>query len=217
MKSIIFIAPPAAGKGTQSQLTSKKYNIPHISAGQLLRDEIVETSEIGMQIKNIIAQGILIEDSLMAKVLINRLTKDDCKNGFILDGYPRSKGQLNYLEKILKESNQEITHVFLIEIEKELAKKRTLGRLICSNCGANFNILFEDSSPKIKDKCDICSGTLLKREDDNLEVFEKRYQTYIEESTDIINYFENRNIIYKIDGSISKEYTFSKIVENLGE
>lgn len=217
MKSIIFIAPPAAGKGTQSQLVSQKYKIPHISAGQLLRDEIVQKSEIGLIVKDIIKDGNLVDDSIMAEVLIKRLNKEDCNNGFILDGYPRSKSQLEYLKTILDSTNKKINHVFLIEIDKELAKKRTIGRLICSNCGANYNTLFEDSSPQTKNKCDICAGTLLKREDDTEEVFEHRYETYINEASNIINYFENQNIIHKIDGSISKEYTFSKIVEVLGD
>lgn len=217
MKNIIFIAPPAAGKGTQSALVSAKYGIPHISMGQLLRDEVLSKSEIGNLIKEDIKKGNLIDEKISSEILVKRLLMSDCENGYILDGFPRSVSQIPYLEEIIAATKNPITHVFLIEIDKELAEKRTIGRLICSNCGSNYNVLFVDSSPHIKNKCDKCAGTLLKREDDTVEIFEHRYETYLKEATGIIDYFQKKGILNRIDGSISVDYTFSKISEILGD
>lgn len=217
MKNIIFIAPPAAGKGTQSAKVSAKYGIPHISMGQLLRDEIIGETEIGLSIKETVAHGNLIDEEISSKILLKRLQKKDCDNGYVLDGFPRSRSQIPYLEEILAEIEKVITHVFLINIDRDLALKRTIGRRVCSNCDANYNILFEDSTPKVENKCDKCSGTLLKREDDTEEVFNHRYNIYMEESAEIIKYFKDLNILHEIDGSISKEYTFSEICKILGE
>lgn len=211
MKNIIFIAPPAAGKGTQSKLVSEAYNIPHISVGSILRQEIALKTDIGKMIEVDIKKGKLIDNNITKKILIDRLTQNDCKNGFILDGFPRNFEQIKYLEEILEKSNQKITHVFLIEISKDLSMKRMIGRLICKECDFNYNILFEDSKPKIKDRCDNCAAILLKREDDSEETFEKRYNIYINETLPMTKYFEDKGNLYLIDGSISKEYTFSQI------
>lgn len=211
MKNIIFIAPPAAGKGTQSKLVSKTYNIPHISIGSILRQEIALKTDIGKMIEVDIKKGKLIDNNITKKILIDRLTQNDCRNGFILDGFPRNFEQIKYLEEILEKLNHKITHVFLIEISKDLSMKRMIGRLICKECDFNYNILFEDSKPKIKDRCDNCAAILLKREDDNEEIFEKRYNIYINETLPMTKYFEDKGNLYLIDGGISKEYTFSQI------
>lgn len=215
MINIIFVAPPAAGKGTQSSLISQKYNIPHISVGALLRNEVSNNTGIGEKIKNDLRLGLLISTDIIAELLAKRIAHPDCKNGYILDGFPRNREQIEPMNVILSKIKSKITHVFLIDIDKELAKKRTIGRLVCTGCGNNYNNLFEDSKPKFYSKCDYCTSTLSKREDDSEETFENRYLTYMNETYPLIEYFDNLGILYKIDGTISKDYTFSQITEIL--
>ncbi len=217
MINLILIAPPAAGKGTQASLISKEYDIPHISIGEILRKEISNNSDVGKIVKNMIASGQLAPDDLVSKLLEKRLLEDDCEKGFILDGFPRNIHQANILEEILKSQNKQITKVFLLSIDKEIAKKRLLGRLICSNCSANYNDLFEDSKPNKNGKCDLCSGTLVRREDDNEETFETRFLSYEKDTLPIIEHYNTRNILIEIDAGISVEHTFSLIKKVLND
>lgn len=215
MKNIIFIAPPAAGKGSQSELISKKYGIPHVSIGALLRCEVQNNTEIGKLIKDEIRLGKLVNDNFTVKLLTDRLSENDCKNGFILDGFPRNIKQIEFLNMVLNSINKKITHVIHIDIDKETALKRTIGRLVCSGCGSNFNDEFPESMPLFKGKCDHCAKTLLRREDDTIEVFETRYKTYLEETIPLLDYFEKEGYLYRVDGSISKETTFNQIINIL--
>ena len=139
MKNIIFIAPPAAGKGTQSKLVSAEYNIPHISTGDLLRDEIGSGSQLGIKIKDEMDKGSLIDDDIIVGLLRERLSKVDCNNGYILDGYPRNVSQAKIYNDLLKELNKDVGVVIYMSIDEELALSRTLSRLTCSSCGASYN------------------------------------------------------------------------------
>lgn len=217
MINIILIAPPAAGKGTQASLISKEYNIPHISIGEILRKEISEDSDVGKIVKNLISSGQLAPDDLVLKLLEKRLLKDDCEKGFILDGFPRNIHQANILVQILKKQSKQITKIFLLNIDKETARKRLLGRLICSNCSTNYNDLFKDSKPMKNGKCDLCSGTLVRREDDNEETFENRFSSYEKETLPIIKHYKEENILTEIDASISVDHTFSLIKKVLND
>ena len=137
MKNIIFISPPSAGKGTQSKLISDEYNIPHISVGSLLRDVADSGCEIGIELKKVLASGQLVDNNITFKVLKDRLMNVDCNNGYILDGYPRSMEQALFYEQLLKELNKDLGIVIFLDIDKELATKRALSRLMCSNCGSS--------------------------------------------------------------------------------
>lgn len=211
MKNIILIAPPAAGKGTQSKMLQLEYNIPHISTGQLFRDEISSQTAIGKRIENDMKNGRLIEDDLVLSILMKRLKNKDCNNGYILDGFPRTIKQAIEYDKLLTKENKEINYVFYLELERDMALKRTIGRLICSNCSQIYNDLFEETSPQIANVCDDCKGTLIKRVDDNLEVFNNRYETYLTQTYPIIDHYSKLNKLYYIDSSINKEYTFKQI------
>ena len=140
MKNIIFIAPPAAGKGTQAKLISSEYNIPHISTGDLLREEMAKNTEIGQSIKKDMESGNLVSDEVITLLLKNRITKSDCQEGFILDGYPRNLAQAKILNNLLEELNIEKYYVIFFNIDKETALKRTLSRIICPNCGSSYNL-----------------------------------------------------------------------------
>ena len=216
MKSIIFIAPPAAGKGTQSKLLCETYNFNHISTGDLLRDEINGSSEIGQTIKKIIEDGKLVEDSIILELLTNKLNSMDCTNGYILDGFPRNTKQAIAYDEILENINQKIDNVFYLDLPKEIAKERIVGRLSCPNCGNIYNEFIAENKPKNDGVCDNCQSSLVKRKDDNEETFNKRFETYMEETKPLIEYYEQKGILYAIDSSLDKMEIFNQITKIIG-
>ena len=199
MKNIIFIAPPAAGKGTQSKLISDEYNIPHISTGDLLRDEISSGSQLGESLKQEMDQGNLISNEIIVNLLRNRISKVDCNNGYILDGYPRNVEQAKIYKDMLKELNKDIGVVIYMEIDKNLALERTLSRMICSSCGTSYNTNVAELRPRIDGICDKCGHTLKVRSDDNKNTFLNRFDTYLTETNPLINYYEELGILRKIE------------------
>ncbi len=214
MKNIILIAPPAAGKGTQSQMICEKYQIPHISTGDLLRSETKKETELGKLIQSKMNNGELVTDDIVIELLSNRIKQPDCLNGYVLDGFPRNVSQaLKYLE-MLDKSNLPLGDVIYLDLPKETAKKRIIGRLSCPNCGAVYNDQIDESKPLKFGICDKCNNALSKREDDNEETFNKRYDTYMNETYPLISFFENKGLLFKIDSSISVERTFNEI-ENI--
>ena len=199
MKNIIFIAPPAAGKGTQSKLVSEEYNIPHISTGDLLREEISKGSELGKSIKADIEKGNLVKDEVITTLLKNRIIMEDCQKGYILDGYPRNINQAKTYNKMLEELHYNKGKVIFFDIDKNIALKRTVSRIICPNCGSSYNLLIEELKPKKENTCDRCNHELNTRKDDTEEVFKHRFDTYINSTKELIEYYENLGILYKIE------------------
>ena len=208
MQDIILIAPPAAGKGTQAKLLSSKYQIPHISTGDLLR---AATGELGDIVKKIMESGALVSDDLVLKLLEERITKEDCQNGYILDGFPRNVSQAESYMKLLEKLNKPLGDVIYLDASKEVTQKRIVGRLVCPTCGAVYNDQIDDNKPKKFGTCDICNGPLTKRSDDNLETFEKRYQTYMNETYPLLDYFRSKGKLFTVGSGISKERTLSEI------
>lgn len=209
MRSIIFIAPPAGGKGTQSELVCEKYNIPHISTGDLLREAAIENEELDKQMKT----GLLISDDIILSLIKERISKSDCATGYVLDGFPRNIGQAKEYDKMLKSIGSEIGYVFLLDIPKEVASKRIAGRLSCPNCGKVYNIYFDSMKPKEDNICDNCHSKLIKRADDNMDTYEVRYNTYITNTQPLIEYYKNKNVLYTIDTTMGVNETFEKIDE----
>ena len=191
MKNIIFIAPPAAGKGTQSKLVSEKYNIPHISTGDLLREEIARGSELGLAVKGTMEKGGLVSDEVITTLLKNRITSSDCKNGYILDGYPRTVTQANIYNNLLEELGYSKGVVIFFDIDKERALERTISRIICPSCGSSYNLLVEELKPIKENICDRCGNNLSTRKDDTREVFINRFDTYMKSTKDLIDYYNN--------------------------
>lgn len=208
MKDIILIAPPAAGKGTQAKLLSSKYQIPHISTGDLLR---AATGELGDIVKKTMESGALVSDDLVLKLLEERINKEDCQNGYILDGFPRNVSQAESYMKLLEKLNKSLGYVIYLDASKEITQKRIVGRLSCPTCGAVYNDQIDDNKPKKFGTCDICNGPLTKRSDDNLETFEKRYQTYMNETYPLLDYFRSKGKLFTVGSGISKERTLSEI------
>ena len=208
MRDIILIAPPAAGKGTQAKLLSSKYQIPHISTGDLLR---AATGELGDIVKKTMESGALVSDDLVLKLLEERITKEDCQNGYILDGFPRNVSQAESYMKLLEKLNKPLGDVIYLDASKEVTQKRIVGRLSCPTCGAVYNDQIDESKPKKFGTCDKCNGPLSKRSDDNLETFEKRYQTFMGVTYPLLNYFKSKGKLFTVGSGISKERTLSEI------
>ena len=208
MQDIILIAPPAAGKGTQAKLLSSKYQIPHISTGDLLR---AATGELGDIVKKTMESGALVSDDLVLKLLEERISKEDCQNGIILDGFPRNVSQAESYMKLLEKLNRPLGDVIYLDASKEVTQKRIVGRLTCPTCGAVYNDQIDDNKPKKFGTCDICNGPLAKRSDDNLETFEKRYQTYMNETYPLLDYFRSKGKLFTVGSGISKERTLNEI------
>ena len=211
MKSIIFIAPPAAGKGTQAVLLKEKYGIPHISTGDLLRGARNNDDENSKLIAKYQDEGKLVPDELVLALLKSRLEQSDCKNGYILDGFPRNLEQARNYEEILSDIGMELGLVILIDLDREVAEKRISGRVSCPKCGAVFNTLIEESKPKVENVCDNCGTELVHRNADSVETYGVRYQTYLDSTAPLIDYYRDKNVLFTVDGNISKDETFKEI------
>ena len=213
MKNIIFIAPPGAGKGTQSKLVSTKYNIPHISTGDLLREEIESGSVLGNAIKDCMNKGNLVSNDIIVDLLRNRLNKVDCNNGYILDGYPRSVEQAKIYNDLLLELNKDIGVVIYMDIDKELVMNRTMDRLTCSCCGSSYSKTVVELKPRIDGICDKCGHALKVRDDDNPDTFLNRFDTYLRETNPLIEYYQSLGILkrIKVEANDSAQDVFNKI------
>ena len=212
MRNFVFIAPPAAGKGTQSKFLVEKYGYSHISTGDLLREEVAKKSDLGIQINEIISSGKLVDDNIVLTLLKNKLTSVLEENkAFIIDGFPRTPNQAEMLTKCFNDLNVDNYQVIYMNLDYEEAKKRVLGRLICPNCGKSFNDLVEGLMPKVSGICDSCSSNLEKRSDDTEETFKDRFDTYINNVEPILNYYNGLNKLINIDASKNAEDIFKNI------
>lgn len=213
IKNVIFIAPPAAGKGTIAKKLSDKYNMPHISTGDLLR-EALDDSERGQLIKETMNNGGIVSLEIVLELLKMRIQKDDCNNGYILDGFPRNITQAVEYDKILNELNRDLGCVIYFDVDYETLVKRIVGRVSCKNCGFVYNELIEGKKPQQKGICDNCGSNLIRREDDNEATFKSRYETYLNETYPLVDYYKNKNVLYTVDSTIGEENTFKEI-ENI--
>lgn len=199
---LILLGAPGCGKGTQAKLLSKSLCIPHISTGDLFRNNISNKTEIGLLVEDIISKGNLVPDEITIKMLENRIKEDDCKNGFILDGFPRTIFQADALEKI------GIDFAILIDVDIEIIKNRILNRRTCKVCGEIFNI--KDKSIK---KCSKCGGELYIRQDDNLETVSHRFNEYEEKTRPLIDYYKNNKKLLIVEGNDLPEKVNDKILK----
>lgn len=216
MKNIILIAAPAAGKGTEANLIKEEYNIPHISTGDLLRNATKSDDPKFLKVKEVLAKGELVSDDIVVELLKDRITKDDCSNGYILDGFPRNIDQAIIYENMLKELNKDIGIVIVIDLDKKIAKSRISGRVSCPKCGKVYNTNIKETMPKQDGICDDCKVELVKRSDDNADTYEERYNSYVEKTQPLIDYYNSKNVLYHVDGSSSKEITHEQVKKILG-
>ena len=210
MKNIILIAAPAAGKGTLSELLVEKYDYAHISTGDLLRDASRDESELGKRISNMLKNGELVTDEIVFELLENRLNKEDTLNGYILDGFPRTLEQAYKYDEIIEKLNKDLGIVVVLNTEYETLRKRIVGRVLCKECGSIYNTLTGVNTPKIENICDKCGGSLYKRSDDNEESFKTRYETYLEKTKPLIEFYKEKGNLYFIN-SDTKEKMLEEI------
>ncbi len=213
--NIILIAPPSAGKGTYAKEIKSKYKIPHISTGQLLREVAKREDEVGEYVAETLSHGEFIQDEIVYEILDQRILEEDCKNGYILDGFPRKVDQAVRYDKFLEDKDFNVGTVLLINVEKDLLIKRVTGRRVCNDCGAIYNLNIPASMPKKDLICDKCRGKLIQRSDDNVEAFEYRYKTYLEKTKPLIDYYESKGCLAVIDGNGDKEVVMKRIEEVL--
>lgn len=207
---LLIVGAPGAGKGTQSKLISEKLNIPHISTGDILRNEISSNSELGKKVKHFVDNGLLVPDDLIADVLLNEIKKEKYRNGYILDGFPRNINQV----KIMEEKGILIDKVIFIDTSEEEIMKRITGRRVCQNCGQVYNIYY--NPPKTENKCDKCSNNLVQREDDKEEVVRNRLKTFREATIPVIDYYSKKGILFRINGDKNFDDIKNEIFEVLG-
>ena len=207
MKNIIFIAPPAAGKGTQSNMLKEKFGYIHISTGDMLREAINSGSEIGKEVKNIIDKGELVSDDLIIKLVKDKLTSFEGKP-FILDGFPRTLNQAKSLDEILTDDYI----VIYLDLDESEAINRITGRLTC-NCGKSYNVNIDKLKPKVDGICDNCGSILIKRDDDNVESFKVRFKTFLDNTDSILKYYEDKEKLIKIDVNKDVQDIFESILE----
>lgn len=217
MKNIIFIAVHGTGKGTQCDLLTEKYKFNHLSTGELIRKAIKKQDDFAKDLEKTINSGKLVSDEVVLDLINGYIATNQSGEGIIFDGFPRTLNQALALDKLLANKKQKIDNVFYLEIAKEEALKRTMGRLICSNCQKSYNKFYDNLKPKQAGICDVCGGKLEQRSDDTEEAFNKLFDTFLEETLPILDYYEDKNILTKIDASMNQEDIFKKVEEKLKE
>lgn len=211
----ILLGPPGAGKGTQAVKIVGKYKVPHISTGDIFRENIKKGTELGKKAQEYISRGELVPDDLVCDIATDRLLKDDCKDGFLLDGFPRTVYQAEKLDEFLSEHGQKLDRVLNLNVGESELMKRLTGRRVCKACGASFHIV---SIPPKKDGiCDNCGGELFQRPDDNEETARNRIEVYRKETLPLVEYYRKAGNLADIDGRAGLDGTFKEIVSALGE
>lgn len=210
---IVMLGAPGAGKGTQAKMIASKYHIPHISTGDIFRANIKEGTELGNKAKGFMDQGLLVPDELVVDLVVDRLTWDDAKEGYVLDGFPRTIPQAEALTKALAEKNEVLDHAINIEIPDQNIIERMGGRRACVACGATYHIV--NIPPQIEGKCDKCGAELILRDDDKPETVRKRLEVYHDQTQPLIDYYGNEGVLKEVDGTVDMADVFADICKIL--
>ena len=212
--NIILLGPPGAGKGTQAKMLIEQYGIPQISTGDILRANLKAQTELGLEAKKYMDAGKLVPDEVVIGIVGHRLEEDDCRKGYMLDGFPRTVAQAEALDKILSERNAGIDHVVSIEVPDGELMKRLIGRRTCRQCSQGYHVMFDP--PKKEGVCDKCSGELYQRDDDNEETVGARLVVYTEQTQPLIEYYNKKGLLRPIDGLGQISEIFDRVVKVLG-
>ena len=213
--NLIFLGPPGAGKGTQAALVSKALGIAHISTGDMFRKAMREGTPTGLKAKSYMDAGKLVPDEVVIGIIRDRLAQDDCKNGFMLDGFPRTVFQAEELTKIMEAKSLSINYVLNIDVASEKLIDRIAGRRVCKSCGATYNV---NTKPTAKEGvCDACGGGVYQRADDNRETVENRINVYFAQTAPLIEYYEKAGVLATVNGDQAMDNVFSDITKVLGE
>ena len=206
---IIMLGAPGAGKGSQASRIATEYQLPHISTGDIFRANLKEETELGKKAKSFMDKGELVPDDITIAMLLERIHKEDCKNGYILDGFPRTIPQAEALKEALAKKNEKIDLALDVEATDELIIKRMAGRRTCPSCGAIYHIV--TLQPKVEGKCDRCGADLIQRKDDNEETVKNRLKIYHEITEPLISYYKKEGILEEIDGAEDLDKVFEKV------
>ena len=212
---IIMLGAPGAGKGTQAKMIAAKYGIPHISTGDIFRANIKNGTELGAKAKEYMDKGLLVPDELVVDLVIDRFKADDCKNGYVLDGFPRTIPQAEALDNALTAIGESVDYAINVEVPDENIVNRMSGRRACVGCGATYHIVYNPT--KVEGKCDTCGADLILREDDKPETVLNRLKVYHEQTQPLINYYEGKGILKEVDGTVDMNEVFAAITAILGE
>lgn len=211
---IIMLGAPGAGKGTQAKKIAAKYDIPHISTGDIFRANIKNGTELGNKAKTYMDQGLLVPDELVVDLVVDRVQQDDCKNGYVLDGFPRTIPQAEALDKALAEFGDKIDYAIDVNVPDENIVKRMGGRRACVGCGATYHLVYAPT--KTEGICDVCGKELILRDDDKPETVQKRLNVYHEQTQPLIDYYIKAGVLKTVDGTVDINDVFAAIVEILG-
>ena len=209
-----MLGAPGAGKGTQAKMIAEKYSIPHISTGDIFRSNIKNGTELGTKAKAYMDQGLLVPDELTCDLVVDRINQDDCKKGYILDGFPRTIPQAKALTAALEKRNTSIDYAIDVEVPDENIVNRMGGRRACTGCGATYHVTY--NPPKTENVCDACGETLILRDDDKPETVQKRFTVYHEQTQPLIDYYKEAGVLKVIDGTVDMKDVFAAIVDILG-
>ena len=212
---IIMLGAPGAGKGTHAGKISEKYGIPHISTGDIFRENIKNGTELGKKAQEYMDKGLLVPDELVCDLVVDRIHKDDCEKGYILDGFPRTIPQANALDEALAKDGEKIEFAIDIEVPDENIINRMSGRRACVACGATYHIVHIPT--KVEGVCDKCGAELILRDDDKPETVKNRLNVYHEQTQPLIDYYTAKTVLHEVDGTKAMEDVFSSIVSILGE
>lgn len=215
MLRTVLLGPPGAGKGTQATRIVEKYNVPHISTGDIFRENIKNGTELGKKAQEYMNKGELVPDDLVIEIATTRLLADDCKEGFLLDGFPRTVYQAEKLDEFLKAHGLELDVVIDIEVGKDELITRLTGRRVCKACGASYHVV--NIPPKTGGICDSCGGELFQRADDTVETVNNRIEVYNEQTMPLVDYYKNAGKLAVVDGALSLDTVFAEIVKAIGE
>ncbi|MEK5266411.1 MULTISPECIES: adenylate kinase [unclassified Heyndrickxia] len=213
--NLVLMGLPGAGKGTQAEKIIDKYAIPHISTGDMFRAAIKEETELGLKAKSFMDKGELVPDEVTIGIVRERLSKDDCKNGFLLDGFPRTVAQAEALENILSSLGKRLDYVINIEVDRKILTERLTGRRICENCGATYHLVF--NPPKTEGVCDKCGGPLYQRPDDNAETVGNRLDVNMKQTRPLLDFYEEKGYLRNVNGQQDIHQVFADIDQLLGQ
>ena len=211
---IIMLGAPGAGKGTQAKKIAAKYGIPHISTGDIFRANIKNGTELGKKAKTYMDQGLLVPDELVVDLVVDRVNQDDCTNGYVLDGFPRTIPQAEALTEALEKMGQKVDFAIDVNVPDENIVKRMGGRRACVTCGATYHMVYAPT--KKEGICDTCGGELILRDDDKPETVQKRLNVYHDQTQPLIDYYTSQGILHTVDGTVDIDDVFRAITEFLG-
>jgi len=210
---LVFMGPPGAGKGTQAKAVAQRYGIPHISSGDIFRAEIAGETDLGRQIKQYLDTGALVPDEITVRAVVGRLQADDCADGWLLDGFPRTEPQARALDEALEANHEKLNAVVNLAVDPEVIVQRMSGRRVCPTCGRSYHV--EHIPPKVEGKCDACGADLIIRDDDKPETVRQRLATYEKATAPLIDYYDRRGLLRRVDGSGTPGEVQERIFEQL--